>query len=100
MEEARCCGVNADDDQRSFKASPCRDGGATTASADAECNLYSADTDLFQARVSFTQRRNDGREQSDPPELRIGVGSYWSPYGEVFFKEGHDEGWRNYAVGF
>jgi CubicO group peptidase (beta-lactamase class C family) len=27
-------------------------------------------------------------------------GLYWTPYGGVFFKEGHDDGWRNYAVGF
>ena len=30
----------------------------------------------------------------------LGWGLYWGPYGEVIFKEGHDEGWRNYAVGF
>jgi CubicO group peptidase (beta-lactamase class C family) len=27
-------------------------------------------------------------------------GLYWTPYGKAFFKEGHDEGWRNYAVCF
>lgn len=30
----------------------------------------------------------------------LGWGLYWTPYGKVFFKEGHDEGWRNYAVCF
>lgn len=30
----------------------------------------------------------------------LGWGLYWAPYGKVFFKEGHDEGWRNYAVAF
>ncbi|MCU1260205.1 MAG: beta-lactamase, partial [Bryobacterales bacterium] len=30
----------------------------------------------------------------------LGWGLYWSPYGKVFFKEGHDEGFRNYAVLF
>src|SRR5882724_5491190 len=30
----------------------------------------------------------------------LGWGLYWTPYGKVFFKEGHDDGWRNYAVGF
>ena len=30
----------------------------------------------------------------------LGWGLYWTPYGEAFFKEGHDEGWRNYTVGF
>jgi hypothetical protein len=28
------------------------------------------------------------------------VGLYWSPYGKAFFKEGHDEGFRNYTVVF
>jgi CubicO group peptidase (beta-lactamase class C family) len=27
-------------------------------------------------------------------------GLYWTPYGKAFFKEGHDDGWRNYAVCF
>jgi CubicO group peptidase (beta-lactamase class C family) len=30
----------------------------------------------------------------------LGWGLYWTPYGKVFFKEGHDEGWRNYTVCF
>ena len=30
----------------------------------------------------------------------LGWGLYWTPYGEAFFKEGHDEGWRNYTVYF
>jgi CubicO group peptidase (beta-lactamase class C family) len=30
----------------------------------------------------------------------LGWGLYWSPYGEAFFKEGHDEGWRHYVVCF
>lgn len=30
----------------------------------------------------------------------IGWGMYKSPYGEAFFKEGHDEGWRNLALCF
>jgi len=25
---------------------------------------------------------------------------FWTPYGKVFFKEGHDDGWRDYTVGF
>jgi hypothetical protein len=28
----------------------------------------------------------------------LGWGLYWTPYGEAFFKEGHDVGWRNYAA--
>ncbi len=30
----------------------------------------------------------------------LGWGLYSTPYGEAFFKEGHDEGWRHYVVGF
>jgi CubicO group peptidase (beta-lactamase class C family) len=30
----------------------------------------------------------------------LGWGLYWTPYGEVFFKEGHDDGWRNYTACF
>jgi CubicO group peptidase (beta-lactamase class C family) len=30
----------------------------------------------------------------------LGWGLFWTPYGKVFFKEGHDEGWRHYVVCF
>lgn len=30
----------------------------------------------------------------------LGWGLYWTPYGKVFFKEGHDDGWRNYTAYF
>jgi CubicO group peptidase (beta-lactamase class C family) len=30
----------------------------------------------------------------------LGWGLYWTRYGKAFFKEGHDEGWRNYTVCF
>jgi len=30
----------------------------------------------------------------------LGWGLFWSPYGKAFFKEGHDEGFRHYAVVF
>jgi CubicO group peptidase (beta-lactamase class C family) len=30
----------------------------------------------------------------------LGWGLYWTPYGGTFFKEGHDDGWRHYAVCF
>jgi CubicO group peptidase (beta-lactamase class C family) len=38
----------------------------------------------------------------DPIELSYGIGwgLYKSPYGLAFFKEGHDEGWRNFALCF
>jgi CubicO group peptidase (beta-lactamase class C family) len=46
-----------------------------------------------------------GRETTDankPIRLSYGLGwgLYWTPYGKAFFKEGHDEGWRNYTVCF
>ena len=30
----------------------------------------------------------------------LGWGLYWTPRGPAFFKEGHDDGWRHYAVCF
>jgi CubicO group peptidase (beta-lactamase class C family) len=30
----------------------------------------------------------------------LGWGLYWTPRGQAFFKEGHDEGWRHYTVMF
>lgn len=30
----------------------------------------------------------------------LGWGLYWTPYGRAFFKGGHDEGWRHFAVCF
>ncbi len=40
--------------------------------------------------------------QNDAIRLSYGLawGLYWTPYGKVFFKEGHDYGWQNYAVVF
>jgi CubicO group peptidase (beta-lactamase class C family) len=39
---------------------------------------------------------------NDPIRLSYGLGwgLYSTRYGEAFFKEGHDVGWRNYVVGF
>ncbi len=41
-------------------------------------------------------------EENRAIRLRYGLGwgLYSSPYGKAFFKEGHDEGYRNYAVVF
>jgi CubicO group peptidase (beta-lactamase class C family) len=41
-------------------------------------------------------------EENKPINLSYGLawGLYWTPYGKAFFKEGHDEGWRNYMVCF
>lgn len=39
---------------------------------------------------------------NDAIELAYGLGwgVYTTPYGKAFFKAGHDDGWRHYAVGF
>jgi CubicO group peptidase (beta-lactamase class C family) len=41
-------------------------------------------------------------EENKPIRLSYGLGwgLYWTPYGKAFFKEGHDDGWRNYTVCF
>jgi serine-type D-Ala-D-Ala carboxypeptidase/endopeptidase len=30
----------------------------------------------------------------------LGVGTFKTPYGSAFFKEGHDDGWGHYSIGF
>jgi hypothetical protein len=44
----------------------------------------------------------DTTDANKPIRLSYGLGwgLYWTPYGKAFFKEGHDEGWRNYTVCF
>ena len=39
---------------------------------------------------------------NDAIRLSYGLawGLYWTPFGKVFFKEGHDTGWQHYAVCF
>jgi CubicO group peptidase (beta-lactamase class C family) len=41
-------------------------------------------------------------DENKPIRLSYGLGwgLYWTPYGKAFFKEGHDDGWRNYTVCF
>jgi hypothetical protein len=41
-------------------------------------------------------------DANQPIRLSHGLawGLYWTPYGEAFFEEGHDEGWRNCTVCF
>lgn len=81
---------------------------------------------LVQAVLQGTGLRKETRELMLSPQVRIfskrqfptfsaettdennairlsyglGWGLYWTPYGKAFFKEGHDEGWRHYAVCF
>lgn len=50
----------------------------------------------------FPTLSDDTTDENRSIRLSYGLawGLYWTPYGEVFFKEGHDDGWRNYAVAF
>jgi len=50
----------------------------------------------FPSLATETTHDNDAIRLS----YGLGWGLYWGSYGEAFFKEGHDDGWRNYAVGF
>jgi len=50
----------------------------------------------FPSLATETTEENKGIRLS----YGLGWGLYWTPYGPVFFKEGHDDGWRNYAVCF
>jgi len=50
----------------------------------------------------FPSLENTTTTANDDIRLRYGLGwgLYSSPYGEAFFKEGHDEGWRHLALCF
>lgn len=54
------------------------------------------------AKHQFPTLENETTDANDSIRLSYGLGwgLYWTPSGEVFFKEGHDEGWRNYTVCF
>ena len=54
------------------------------------------------AKHEFPPFENQLTDENKAMRLSYGLawGLYWTPYGEAFFKEGHDDGWRNYAVCF
>jgi CubicO group peptidase (beta-lactamase class C family) len=54
------------------------------------------------AKHQFPTMENEATDANNSIRLSYGLGwgLYWTPLGEAFFKEGHDEGWRNYAVCF
>jgi CubicO group peptidase (beta-lactamase class C family) len=54
------------------------------------------------AKHEFPTFENEATEENKPIRLSYGLGwgLYWTPYGEAFFKEGHDDSWRNYTVCF
>ena len=54
------------------------------------------------SKHEFPTLASETTEENKPSRLSYGLawGLYWSPHGKAFFKEGHDEGWRNYTVCF
>ena len=54
------------------------------------------------SKHQFPTMENETTDENKAIRLSYGLGwgLYWSPYGKAFFKEGHDEGWRNYTVCF
>lgn len=61
---------------------------------------------MFDSQISihsahqFPSLAGETTTANDAIRLRYGIGwgLYSSPYGEAFFKEGHDEGWRHLAL--
>ena len=70
-------------------------------SSAARAKMLSPQIHIHSAR-QFPSLNTDTTTAYDPIELSYGVGwgLYKSPYGPAFFKEGHDEGWRNLALCF
>jgi serine-type D-Ala-D-Ala carboxypeptidase/endopeptidase len=64
--------------------------------------------ELITPQVRITSKQQFGpnalTDTSDNDDIELsyglGFGVYQTPYGRVFFKEGHLEGWQHYAVGF
>ena len=56
----------------------------------------------IRSKHQFPSLSTETTGENRPIRLSYGLGwgLYWSPYGKVFFKEGHDEGFRHYAVAF
>jgi CubicO group peptidase (beta-lactamase class C family) len=54
------------------------------------------------SKHEFPPLSTETTEENKPIHLSYGLawGLYWTPYGKAFFKEGHDDGWRNYTVCF
>jgi CubicO group peptidase (beta-lactamase class C family) len=64
-------------------------------------NMLSAQIPIL-AKHEFPTMENQPTDENKSIRLSYGLGwgLYWSSGGEAFFKEGHDDGWRNYCVGF
>jgi CubicO group peptidase (beta-lactamase class C family) len=54
------------------------------------------------SKHEFPSLDSETTDENKAIRLSYGLawGLYWTPYGKAFFKEGHDEGWRNYVVCF
>jgi CubicO group peptidase (beta-lactamase class C family) len=54
------------------------------------------------SKHEFPTLATETTDENKPIRLSYGLawGLYSTPYGKAFFKEGHDEGWRNYTVCF
>ena len=54
------------------------------------------------SKHEFPTLENEITDDNKPIRLSYGLawGLYWTPYGKAFFKEGHDDSWRNYTVIF
>ena len=56
----------------------------------------------IRSKHEFPTLSNETTDENNQIQLSYGLGwgLYWTPYGKAFFKEGHDDGWRNYTVCF
>ena len=63
--------------------------------------MLSPQVQIF-SKQQFPTLASDTTDANKPIRLSYGLGwgLFWTPYGKAFFKEGHDEGWRNYTVCF
>jgi hypothetical protein len=57
---------------------------------------------LIHSAHQFPSLASPSTTDNDKIRLKYGIGwgLYTSPYGQAFFKEGHDEGWRHLALCF
>jgi CubicO group peptidase (beta-lactamase class C family) len=56
----------------------------------------------IHSKHQFPPLSPETTDENKPIRLSYGLGwgLYWTPHGKAFFKEGHDDGWRNYTVCF
>jgi CubicO group peptidase (beta-lactamase class C family) len=54
----------------------------------------------INSKHQFPSLAPETTDENDSIHLSYGLGwgLYWTPRGQAFFKEGHDEGWRHYTV--